>query len=108
MIALFTGARINEICQLHTDDIQEKNGISFISINEEDEKHVKTKAGIRQVPIHNELIKIGFLDYMAGIRAKGETLLFPEVMESLVKGKRAKDASPSRLYQNGTSISLKL
>ena len=95
LIALFTGARINEICQLHTDDVQEKNGIPFISINEEDEKHVKTKAGIRQVPIHNELIKIGFLDYAAQMRAKGETLLFPEVMESLVKGKRAKDASPS-------------
>lgn len=95
LIALFTGARINEICQLHTDDIQEKNGISFISLNEEDEKHVKTKAGIRQVPIHNELIKIGFLDYVAGIRAKGETLLFPEVMESLTKGERAENASPS-------------
>lgn len=95
LIALFTGARINEICQLHTDDVQEKNGIPFISINEEDEKHVKTKAGIRQVPIHNELIKIGFLDYAAQMREKGEKLLFPEVMESLVKGKRAKDASPS-------------
>lgn len=95
LIALFTGARINEICQLHTDDVQEKNGIPFISINEEDEKHVKTKAGIRQVPIHNELIKIGFLDYAAQMRAKGETLLFPEVMESLIKGERAKDASPS-------------
>lgn len=95
LIALFTGARINEICQLHTDDVQEKNGIPFISINEEDEKHVKTKAGIRQVPIHNELIKIGFLEYAAQMRAKGEKLLFPEVMESLVKGKRAKDASPS-------------
>ena len=95
LIALFTGARINEICQLHTDDVQEKNGVPFISINEEAEKHVKTKAGIRQVPIHNELIKIGFLDYAAQMRAKGEALLFPEVMESLVKGKRAKDASPS-------------
>ena len=35
LIALFTGARINEICQLHTSDIQEKNGIAFISINAE-------------------------------------------------------------------------
>ncbi len=95
LIALFTGARINEICQLHTDDIQEKNGISFISINEEDEKHVKTKAGIRQVPIHNELIKIGFLDYVNERRLRKDTLLFPEVMESLTKGERAENASPS-------------
>lgn len=95
MIALFTGARINEICQLHTDDIKEKNGIPFISINEEDEKHVKTKAGIRQVPIHSELIKIGFLDYVAEIRAKGETLLFPEVMTDLIRGTNRDNLSPS-------------
>ena len=95
LIALFTGARINEICQLHTDDIQKKNGISFISINEEDEKHVKTKAGIRQIPIHSELIKIGLLDYVAEIRAKGETLLFPEVMTDLVRGTKRDQLSPS-------------
>ena len=95
LIALFTGARLNEICQLHTDDIQEKNGIPFISINEEDEKHVKTKAGIRQIPIHNELIKIGFLDYVAEIRKKGEMLLFPEVMTDLIRGTKRDQLSPS-------------
>ncbi len=96
LIALFTGARINEICQLHTSDIQEKNGIAFISINAEDDKHVKTKAAVRQVPIHDELIKIGFLDYVSEIRAKGETMLFPEVMTDLSRGtKRADHLSPS-------------
>ena len=80
LIALFTGARINEICQLHTADIQEKKGVPFISINEEGDKHVKTKAAVRQVPIHDELIKIGFLDYVAQMREKGETLLFPDAM----------------------------
>ena len=95
LLALFTGARINEICQLHTDDVQEKNGVPFISINEEDEKHVKTKAGIRQIPIHSELIKIGFLDFVAEIRAKGERLLFPEVMTDLVRGTKRDQLSPS-------------
>ena len=92
---MFTGARINEICQLHADDVQEKNGIPFISINEEDEKHVKTRAGIRQIPIHSELIKIGFLDFVAKIRAKGERLLFPEVMTDLVRGTKLDQLSPS-------------
>lgn len=95
LMALFTGARINEICQLHTDDVQEKNGVPFISINEEDEKHVKTRAGIRQIPIHSELIKIGFLDFVAEIRAKGERLLFPEVMTDLVRGTKRDQLSPS-------------
>ena len=46
LLGLYTGARLNEICQLQFDDIQEEDGIKFISINENDGKHVKTKAGI--------------------------------------------------------------
>lgn len=63
-LGLYTGARLNEICQLQFDDIQEEDGIKFISINENDGKHVKTKAGIRKIPIHQELIKLGFLEFV--------------------------------------------
>lgn len=64
LLGLYTGARLNEICQLQFDDIQEEDGIKFISINENDGKHVKTKAGIRKIPIHQELIKLGFLEFV--------------------------------------------
>ena len=30
----------------------------------------------RRVPIHSQLIKLGLLDYVEGLRVKGETLLF--------------------------------
>lgn len=63
-MGLYTGARLNEICQLQFDDIQEEDGIKFISINENDGKHVKTKAGIRKIPIHQELIKLGFWEFV--------------------------------------------
>ena len=43
-----------------------------------------------------EASKIGFLDYVSEIRAKGETMLFPEVMTDLSRGtKRAGHLSPS-------------
>ena len=42
-----------------------------------EKKHVKTKAGIRLVPLHNELIKIGFLNYVKEMRK--EKRLFPEL-----------------------------
>ena len=64
LLGLYTGARLNELCQLEFDDIQEEEGIKFFSINENDGKRVKTKAGIRRIPIHQELIKLGFLKFV--------------------------------------------
>lgn len=65
LLALYTGARLNELCQLEFKDIQEDEGVKFISINENNGKRVKTRAGIRDVPIHNELMKLGFLDFIS-------------------------------------------
>ena len=64
LIALYTGARLNEICQLTTEDIITKDGIDCFSINDNAGKRVKTLAGIRVVPIHPTLKKIGFLQYV--------------------------------------------
>ena len=49
-IAIYTGARISEIVSLKTDDIQEKDNLSCFVIRES-----KTKAGIRTIPVHNNL-----------------------------------------------------
>jgi integrase len=61
-IALYTGMRIEEICQLHLSDVREVEGVMCFSVNEElgfngTSKHVKTIAGIRNVPIHPWLWK---------------------------------------------------
>ena len=76
LIALFTGARIEEICQLHLSDIREAKGVPYFDINAEGDKDVKTEAGKRQVPIHPFLIELGFLDRVKARRAKGEEHLF--------------------------------
>ena len=64
LIALYTGARLNEICQMTTDDIITKEGVDCFSINDNAGKRVKTFAGIRIVPIHPALKKMGFLKYV--------------------------------------------
>jgi len=54
IIALFSGMRLNEICQLTVDDFVEEDGVPIILIREDDDdetKRVKTKAGIRFVPV---------------------------------------------------------
>ena len=82
LIALYTGARLNEIAQLHLSDFQEAEGISVISINDQGEgKRLKTKAGKRLIPIHSELIRLGLLRYVESLRGRGEARLFPELSQ---------------------------
>jgi integrase len=85
-LGLFTGARVNEICQLNpqTDIIQDKeHGVWHLWITTETEadprirKSVKT-GDARMVPIHQKLIELGFLDYVKCIKETGAKLLFPQ------------------------------
>jgi integrase len=69
LIGLYSGMRINEICQLRTDDIRQEAGVYFFDVREGDGQKVKTKAGIRRVPIHSKLIHAGLLEYREGLRA---------------------------------------
>ena len=88
-IGLFTGARVNEICQLNpqTDILQDtESGIWYFHITEKTEgdtrikKSVKGKGkGSRKVPIHSKLIELGLLAYVDGAKAQGAKLLFPSL-----------------------------
>jgi len=75
LLLLYSGARINELCQLEKKDVfQTKQGIWCISINdqptddEEDiwqiiDKSVKTPSSVRTFPLHPKLLELGFLDF---------------------------------------------
>lgn len=64
-LMIYTGCRNKEITQLTKSDIKKcpETGIWYIHINRLDGREVKSDAGIRQVPVHNDLIDIGFIDY---------------------------------------------
>ncbi|KZY44015.1 integrase [Roseovarius sp. HI0049] len=78
LLGLFTGARLNEICQLDIADIQQDGGHWFLNITDEgdDNKRVKASASRRKVPLHSELIRLGFLDFVES-RKRGQRL-FPD------------------------------
>lgn len=64
ILGYFTGCRLNEMCQLHLDDVRSEDGIYYLSINDETEdKHLKNSASYRNVPLHPALIDIGFIDF---------------------------------------------
>lgn len=81
LIALFTGMRLNEICQLLVSDIALLDGVDVFIVASDDagEKRVKTTAGERFVPIHPELKLCGFLEYRNLVAIRGDKRLFPEL-----------------------------
>lgn len=80
LIALYTGGRVNEICQLYLDDVEVVDGIDVIHFRSgRPDQKLKNSASIRQVPIHRELIEIGFLEFVETQRARGAQRLFPEL-----------------------------
>jgi site-specific recombinase XerD len=68
MLAIYTGARLNEIASLTVNDIMydEASEISYISItsDEGDAKTLKTEAAKRYVPIHSALLKNEFMAFV--------------------------------------------
>ncbi|WP_245500309.1 site-specific integrase [Rhizobium leguminosarum] len=65
LIALFSGARLNEIAQLRIRDLRQdaETGLWFIDIGTEGDRSIKTASSRRQVPLHPELIRLGLLRY---------------------------------------------
>ncbi|WP_254447304.1 site-specific integrase [Ruegeria sp. HKCCA5426] len=79
LLGVFTGARLNEICQLDIRDVQQECGTWFLNITDEgddDNKSVKSTAARRKVPVHPELIRLGFLDFVDSRRQNNR--LFPD------------------------------
>nr|WP_254444190.1 site-specific integrase [Ruegeria arenilitoris] len=80
LLGLFTGARLNELCQLATDDVREEAGIAYLDITNEGEgQSVKTNSGKRRIPIHSQLISLGFNAFVSRRRTERSHRLFPEM-----------------------------
>lgn len=81
LIAIYTGARLGELAQLMTADVRQLHGVWIFHITREGSrlKSTKTAGSMRVVPVHTELIKLGFLDYHAAMVARGKEQLFPNL-----------------------------
>lgn len=87
LLALFTGARLEELAQLRVVDVQRLEGVDVLDLMTIDDDPIastkrKTKSSRRLVPIHQKLIELGFLTYCAAMKRNGETRLFPAVISA--------------------------
>ena len=81
LVMAYSGARPGEIAQLHVGDVKQQHGIWTMHITEEngEGKRTKTNSSMRSVPIHSELITLGFVKHCQAMAAHGEKQIFPEV-----------------------------
>jgi integrase len=80
-VMAYSGARLGEIAQLHVENVREQHGIWIMHITTEgeDRKRVKTKGSMRVVPIHSELIRLGFVEHCQKMAEAGHKQIFPEI-----------------------------
>ena len=85
LLGLYTGGRLNELCQLDTEDVRQdrRTGIWVIDIADDPKdkplpKALKNKSSRRHLPIHDELIRVGFLDFAEQARREGREKLFSD------------------------------
>jgi len=80
IIGLFTGCRLNEICQIHVSDVQVVDKIWCLNINQESKnKSVKNPSSRRIIPLPQVILELGFTDYVQIIGDKGYERVFHEL-----------------------------
>ena len=90
LLCLYTGARPSEVCQLWTDDLSVDGDHMIVEFREDLSRgtSLKNPASWRALPIHSELMRLGFRDYWeqvvaSTVRPGG---LFPALPKSGANG----------------------
>ncbi len=87
VIGLYTGARVSEVGQLALVDFTTVEGVPCLTItNEGAGQSVKNDASMRTIPIHHDLLALGLMERVEGLRRAGEQRLFPGVKVDGVNG----------------------
>jgi integrase len=85
LLALYSGARLNELAPLCADDVKfdPPSGVRFVTVIEDEEagRSVKTENSVRAVPVHPELVRLGFIEFVDHVRTSDgrSARLFPDL-----------------------------
>lgn len=76
LIALYSGARLNEIASLPIEELKIIDGTYAMGFTD-----TKTSKVGRVVPVHQALLQLGFWDYVEQVRSMGSDRLFPYLVD---------------------------
>lgn len=79
LLGMFTGARLNELCQLHCNDVYRVKQIWVISIRDGEGRMIKNRSSKREIPIHSKLIELGFVRFAMNQLNLGHKLIFSDL-----------------------------
>ena len=79
LLGIFSGMRTNEMCQLRLIDIKKVSNIWFMFVEDSEETRVKTESAVRKVPVHPQLIQLGFVDHVSKLKRSKKERLFWEL-----------------------------
>ncbi|MEZ8088125.1 tyrosine-type recombinase/integrase [Vibrio sp. 1S139] len=69
LLGLYTGARLNELCQLYREDIFKQDDTWVIRIDDKlTGQRLKNNSSRRLIPIHDKLLQLGFIDYISSVQ----------------------------------------
>lgn len=86
MLMFYGGGRREEYCGLMTGDVIETNGEHpYLHIAKNKFRRIKNAQSKRNIVIHPEFIRLGFLKYVALIRSLGYELVFPDLFSPTTK-----------------------
>ncbi len=96
VLGLYTGARVGEVAQIFLRDIVKEGDIWCVRLTvESDGQALKNEHSRRLVPLHPDLIRLGFVEYVERLRKMGEDRLFPQVN---LEGKAGKGSAISKNF----------
>ncbi|QOZ66553.1 hypothetical protein WN72_09330 [Bradyrhizobium arachidis] len=80
ILIYYTGCRREELCGLMVDDVIVDNGnIPYLHIAKNARRRIKNDQSQRNIPLHPEVLRLNFLQYLRAIKALGYGLLFPDL-----------------------------
>ncbi|MBB5372287.1 site-specific integrase [Acidocella aromatica] len=87
LLGLYHGNRLEEFAQLRRSDVGQEDGVWFLNITDEDGRSIKNEQSRRKVPLHSELMRMGFLQYVEATAPAPKDSLFPELKPEGVDSK---------------------
>lgn len=80
-IIWYSGMRREEACKLQVTDIaRSDDGIWYFDVDVTDAGRLKNASSRRWIPIADELVRLGFIDFVEKMRTARQKLLFPELV----------------------------
>jgi integrase len=81
LLSLYTGLRLGEVLRLRPSSIQTVDNVLCVVVEPDQGDSLKTESSQRLVPVHPQLVALGFVEFVEEQRLSGEQHLFTRAMQ---------------------------